>query len=219
MLVLLVLYGLGLALSNVVTLADLQGSRFNATAPQGEFEDYVALYVAGDFVLEGRGADIYDADAIASREHEIVGRGVGGTGSLAFFNPPFVALLFTPLALLPIATAALVILLANAILAIAAGVVIHSQLGITSRRVTAIFWLAVLSFEPALYAVGQGQLSMFLIWGFLGFFIFQRQGKPGHSGVALALLLVKPQTAALVIPILAWKRQWLALASGDIRNS
>jgi hypothetical protein len=199
--------------ANFFTLVDLQRSRFAGTAEQGEFEDYVAFYVAGEFVLDGNGANIYDADALATREHEIVGRKVGGSGSLAFFNPPYVALLFAPLALLSLATAGLVLLLINLALLIVTGVVIHRQLRITSRRVSAVYWLAVLSFEPALYVVGQGQLSMFLIWGFMGFFIFQRQGRPIHSGAALALLLVKPQSAILAVLILAWKRQWQPLAA------
>jgi hypothetical protein len=212
-LVLVVLYAVGLALSNVATLIDLQSSRFNGTAEQGEFEDYVAFYVAGEFVLEGNGSSIYDAEVIAEREHEIVGREIGGTGSLAFFNPPFVALMFAPLALLPLATAGLVLLLGNLILVIAAGAVLQRQLGITSWKASAALWLGVLSFEPALYVIGQGQLSMFLVWGFLGFFIFQRKDKPALSGLALALLLVKPQSAILAVLLLAWKRQWRALAS------
>ncbi len=54
---------------------------------------------------------------------------------------------------------------------------------------------------------------MLLVLGFLGFFWFQRQGKPMHSGLALALLLIKPQMAVLPVLVLLWRRDWPALTS------
>ena len=53
---------------------------------------------------------------------------------------------------------------------------------------------------------------MFLVLGFLGFFVFQRQERPKLSGLALALLLVKPQAALFALLIVVWKRQWDVLA-------
>jgi Glycosyltransferase family 87 len=210
---LLVFYALALAARNVTTLVDLQSSRFDGTVAQGQFEDYVAFYSAGKLVLEGNGADIYDIDVLAATEHDVMGREVGGTGTLAFFNPPFVALFFAPLALLPVATAALVLLILNIILLAIAGATLHHHMGIRKRWVSAAFWLAVASFESVFWLIGHNQLSMSLALGFLSFYSFQREDKPVLSGFALAFLLIKPQAALLALVILVWKRQWQALAS------
>ncbi len=209
---LLVLYALALLGRNVATLVDLQSARFHGTVAQGQFEDYVAFYSAGKLVLEGNGSDIYDIDTLAAKEHEVMGREVGGTGTLAFFNPPFVALFYAPLALLPVGTAAFVLLLVNLILLAIAGAMLHRSLGICNLWVSAAFWIAVVSFESVFWLVGHNQVSMFLVLGFLGFYSFQRQSKPMLSGFALALLLIKPQAALLALVILVWKRQWTTLA-------
>src|SRR5688572_10608708 len=63
----------------------------------GPTEDYVVFYAAGGLVREGRGADLYDIEAIVAAEHDAMGRPVGGTGRLAFFNPAFVAAIWAPL--------------------------------------------------------------------------------------------------------------------------
>ena len=209
----MVLYAFALVARNATTLLDLQSDRLDGTVAQGQFEDYIAFYSAGALVLEGKGSEIYDIDVLAAKEHEIMGREVGGTGTLAFFNPPFVALFFAPLALLPVGTAGLVLLILNLALVVIAGAVLHSHLRITNRWMSAAFWLAVASFESVFWLVGHNQLSMFLVLGFLGFYTFQRQEKPLLSGLALALLLVKPQAALLILVILVWKAQWQALAS------
>ncbi len=210
---LLVLYAIALVARNVATLVDLQSARFDGTVVQGQFEDYVAFYSAGKLVLEGAGSQIYDIDALAATEHDVMGREVGGTGTLGFFNPPFVALFFAPLTLLPVATAGFVLLILNLVLVTVAGAVLHHHLRIRSAWISAAFWLAVVSFQSVFWLIGHNQLSMFLVLGFLGFYSFQRRGQPMLSGLALALLLVKPQAALLALVILAWKGQWKALAS------
>ena len=213
---LLVCYALMLATRNVATLVDLQADRFDGTVAQGQFEDYVAFYAAGELVRQGRGGDIYDIDALAATEREIMSREVGGTGVLAFFNPPFVALFFAPLTLVSVATAGLVLMLGNIVLVAVAAFILHRQLEIRERWVSLAFWLAVVSFESVFWLVAHNQLSMFLVFGFLGFFVLQKQGKLGLSGLALSLLLVKPQAALLIFVVLIWKRQWAALGSFSV---
>lgn len=208
---LVVLYALALAVRNVTTLIDLQAERLSGTVEQGDFEDYVAFYAGGKLVLEGRGSDLYNIESISAEEREIMGREVGGTGTLAFFNPPFVALLFTPVALLPVGTAALVLLCLNLILLLVTGSVLRHQLQIRGLWRCLAFWLAVLSFQPVFWLVGHNQLSMLLVLGFLGFYVFEKQDKPRLAGFALLLLLVKPQATLLAVAILAWKRQWAVL--------
>jgi len=208
-----VLFLFGAAYTNWQQLTELQEDRFDETVPQGRFEDYVAFYTAGDFVLHGRGADLYDLDAIAERELEIMGREVGGTGRLGFFNPPFVAIMFAPLALLPVDVAALVLLGVNLALALLAGVILQRMLGIHGLLAAPIYWVGILSLYSLYWMLGHGQLSMFVFLGFLGFLGFQRKGLWKLSGLSLGLVLIKPQMAILPVLVLLYKRRWEELRS------
>ena len=138
---LLVLYALLLLVRNVTTLVDLQAARFDGSVEQGEFEDYVAFYAAGQLVLDGNGADIFDIEVLSATEREVMGREVGGTGTLAFFNPPFVALFFAPIAMLPIEVASFVLLAVNVGLVVIAGLILQRHLRVHGFWLSAVFWL------------------------------------------------------------------------------
>ena len=201
------------AFSNAKVLLDSQRQRLDGISAQAGFDDYLAFYAAGELVLEGRGGDLYDIAAIGAKEEEVAGRPVGGTGSLGFFNPPFVALLFAPLALLPVGVAGVVLFVINCSLVLGVTTALRRMLNIHGVIPAFLAVLGAISLNSVFWLIGHGQLSMLLVTGFLGFFWFQRQGRPELSGVALALLLVKPQMAVLPILVLLWRRDWRALTS------
>jgi Glycosyltransferase family 87 len=180
---------------------------------QGQFEDYVAFYAAGKLVLEGNGDKLYDIDSITAKEHEVMGREVGGTGGLGFFNPPFVAVVFSPLSLLSVAMAGFVLLTINTLLLITVGVALHRLLQIRGVLSTLLFFAAIASLQSVFWLVAHGQFSMLLAMGFLGFYGLQRFGRAHASGLALTLVLFKPQMAILPLLVLLWKRQWPPLKS------
>ena len=74
--------------------ADMYHKRFDSRSPQGPHEDYVVFYSAGRLIREHRAYGLYNISTIADTEVRSMGRAVGGTGVLAFFNPPFVAAAF-----------------------------------------------------------------------------------------------------------------------------
>jgi len=213
---LVVLYLVMATMTNWSALIRLQVDRLNETVPQGSFEDYVAFYTAGDFILHGRGNELYDLEAIAERQHEIMDRGVGGTGRLGFFNPPFVAVMFAPLALLPIDVAAVVLFLVNMALILVAGATLQRLLGVTGILASFAYWAGLLSLFSLYWMLGHGQLSMFILLGFLGFFVHERQGRHRLAGISLALLLIKPQMALLAVIVLLYKRRWTELATFSV---
>ena len=200
-------------MSKWTALFDLQADRLNHTVNQAEFEDYVAFYAAGKLVAEGRGADLYETEVLAAKEREVMGRPVGGTGSLGFFNPPFVALFFAPFTLLPVGEAGVALFLVNSVLVLGVTGGIRRMLNIEGPIPSLLFALAALSLQSVFWLVAHGQFSMWLFLGFLYFFWFQQQGRPALSGFALTLLLVKPQMAILPALVLLWKKDWRALAS------
>ena len=142
-----------------------------------------------------------------------MGRSVGGTGVLAFFNPPFVAAAFAPLSALPIEKAAVLIGITCTGLAILSGFLLQRLLGLKERLHLLLFWLWFLSLHSVAWVVLHGQLSLLMLLGWLLFIVLQMKGREKLSGVALALLLVKPQMAVLPIAVLLWKRRWYALAT------
>jgi membrane-associated phospholipid phosphatase len=193
-------------------VAYMYRDRFEGTSTIGPHEDYVAFYAAGRMVREGHGGSLYDVDAIGLVERESMGRFVGGTGVLAFFNPPFVAAAFAPLSALPIRVAAAVVGVIGAALVLGAGLGMQRLLGLREAWQRVAFWLAYLSLYSVSWVVLHGQLSMLLLLGWLFFIVLQIKGRQEWSGAALALLLVKPQMAVLPVIVLLWKRQWRALA-------
>lgn len=73
------------------------------TRPSGAFGlDFLAFYTAGDFVREGRTAELYDMPRVLAFQHELARRGkVEITGQYApWWNPPFYAALFVPFSML-----------------------------------------------------------------------------------------------------------------------
>src|SRR6185369_7186578 len=71
--------------------------------------DFLAFYTAGSFVSEGRTHDLYDLEKVKIFQHDLarheqleIGESFG-----PFWNPPFYAWVFAPLARLPYRTALL----------------------------------------------------------------------------------------------------------------
>jgi uncharacterized protein (TIGR03663 family) len=195
------------------SVGEMYSDRFGGHSARGPHEDYVAFYAAGRLVRAGQGNLLYDVPILAHKEVESIGRGVGGTGVLAYFNPPFVAAAFAPLSALPIETAAVVIGIVGTALAAAATFALQRLLGLEDRLRRLLLWLGFFSLGSVPWVVLHGQLSMLLLLGWLSFIVLQMKGREKLSGVALALLLVKPQMAILPLALLLWKRRWWALAT------
>lgn len=171
-------------------------------------QDFPAFYTAAHFVANGGGSLIYDTAAVAQGELALAGGPVGGTGVLAYFNPPFFALLMAPLSGLSLDRAYQVWTLINlALLGANAWMLwrISAPLARSSR------WLllaAFLTLFPVSYGLHQGQFSLILATSWMSAFLLLRSGRDRWAGVALAPLLIKPELLLLVAAYLLWKRRW-----------
>ena len=193
-------------------VSDMYHKRLDGRSPQGPHEDYVAFYSAGRLVRERHADTLYNVAIVADTEVRSMGRSVGGTGILAYFNPPFVAAAFAPVSALPIETAAVFIGIGCTGLALLSAFLLQRLLGLKERLHKLLFWLWFLSMHAVTWSVLHGQLSLLLLMGWLLFIVLQMKGREKLSGAALALLLVKPQMAVLPVALLLWKRRWPALA-------
>lgn len=199
----------------VVCIAGGAGPWFEAIAdffgkrdPFWVREDFTAFYAAGKMVNEGMVGHLYHTEWIAWVERGAAGGPVGGTGMLPYFNPPFFALLFSPIAHLSLQQAYQVWNL------FCAGLLVVNCLFIWKlSRPLGTPWRVVvlagyLSLYPLLFGLRLGQFSLILQLSVAGAFLALRDGRDRLAGLSLALLLIKPE---LLIPFALYaaiKRRW-----------
>ena len=171
-------------------------------------QDFPAFYTAAHLVTHGGGDLIYDTAAMAAAEAELARQPVGGTGVLAYFNPPFFALAIAPLSRLSMDRAFQVWTLLSLLL-LAANAWMLWRIGATLTRSSR--WLLVSAFLtlfPVSYGLQQGQFSLILATSWSSALLLLRNGYERGTGVALAPLLIKPELLLPVAAYMLWKRRW-----------
>lgn len=172
--------------------------------------DYLAHWTGGRLVLDGQLANLYDQGT----QFELQVAAVGQTSNLAWFvSPPFVGLLYAPLAALPyVASAALWTLLSVAMLLIALKLARPLAPNIPTARWRMIV-LVCFAAQPVLELLGGGQDSAFslLVWVAGTRLILARRDV--CAGVVFALGLCKPQLFVLAPVVLLVQGRYRSLAA------
>ncbi len=199
-----VLVALGIAL----LVAGLSGSGSNtATGRLGG--DHVEFYGTGKMVLDGQLDQLYEPEAQRAAQEPYSGE---DGGYLFFGYPPHVALLSAPLAALPF-RASWAITTALMVAATIGGLALLRP-ALPILRVA--WWPCValsLTFVPLFVGVGLGQntaLSLLLIAAAWRFF---HDDRDAAAGLALGLLLFKPQLAIPLLVFVAIGGRWRAIAT------
>jgi alpha-1,2-mannosyltransferase len=194
----LLLASLGLALLFVVLAGD--GSSTTTGRIGG---DYPAFYGAGSIVLDGELEGLYDPARQSRAQADLHG---GETGYLAFAYPPHVAVAYAPLSALPYRFSYVIHTGLMAAAVLAALHLIRPMVGVVDR----FYWLvsaAALSFWPLFRAVGAGQntavtlLLLAVAWRAL------TNERELLAGIAVGLMLFRPQYAIPVIVLLVVARR------------
>jgi hypothetical protein len=155
---------------------------------------------------------MYCLSAQASEQATILGYVPEAGFPKPFVNPPLMALLLQPLAGMPLRTGLLVLLLV-----LLAGLAWSARL--VDRLLPAAWrWEprvllvagALLSL-PAATALGLAQWAPLLLLAALGALAALRRDRQVLAGVLLSVLLIKPQTVWLVLPMLAVAHSWRVL--------
>jgi len=170
--------------------------------------DYLAHWTGGRLVLDGQLAGLYDQRT----QFEVQAAAVGQTSKLAWFvSPPFVGLLFAPLAALPyVASAALWTLLSLAMFLAALKLARPLAPGIPDARWRMIVLVCFAS-QPVLELLGSGQDSAFSLLVWVAGTRLMLARKDVLAGVVFALGLCKPQLFVLVPVVLLVQRRHRAL--------
>lgn len=131
---------------------------------------------------------------------------------MPFFNPPFVALIFSPLALLSIKSAYIVFSALNIVVALISFYLISSQIYKDKEKAKYVLSLVFILFcFPVWMTIIQGQVSFFILLGFIaGWYCFKRE-KNTLAGIFLSLLWIRPQLILLPVLFLVFKKQWKAI--------
>ncbi|HEY3744125.1 MAG TPA: glycosyltransferase family 87 protein, partial [Bryobacteraceae bacterium] len=163
--------------------------------------DFPPFYAAGKLVAEGK---LFDVDAMYGWHQKLIG-GVVQNGM--WIRPPFYALLYEPLALLPYKTAYIVFLAVN--LAALIGFVFLMRKRSPTIALTCSLCL------PVLLALGNGQDVAILLFLFALCIHYLDQGDDFIAGLVLSLCAIKAQFFVLVPLVLLWNRRWRFLSGGS----
>jgi Glycosyltransferase family 87 len=167
--------------------------------------DLRTYYTAGYMLRTGQASLLYDVPAETVLQNQLI---APMPGALAFFAPPFAALPFAPLSLLPYHQAFWLLLAINLVLLLLTARIMRPHLNALAARWPPLPFLLFLTFIPAGLTLVMGQLSILMLLLFCASFVLLQSGRPILAGLVLALALIKFQ---LVIPVvllfLLW-RQW-----------
>jgi alpha-1,2-mannosyltransferase len=173
--------------------------------------DYIAFYSAGKVLLAGDGAHLYDHATIVRIQDEALG-GLIPRFYDAFRNPPFFALPFAPLALLPLLPSfAVWAVLSFVFLAIALWLLV--DLVPSLRRRWRGLVVIVFAFGPVYFGIINGQNSTLALLVYVLIYRSLVRGEDRAAGVWAALGLFKPQLFFLFPLIFLVTRRWRALAA------
>ncbi len=166
--------------------------------------DLRAFYTAGLALRSGHSSQMYSYEYQDRLQNSVISR---RAGALPFLYPPFAALPFIPLSMLPYRSSFFLLLLINFALLVSASLLLRPWLSAIRKR----NWL----FLPALYgclfgvsvALMQGQISFALLVIYCAAWVLLQQRRDLLAGLVLALGLAKFQIALpVVLLFLCWRR-------------
>jgi hypothetical protein len=204
-LILAVHLGLALSYAGLVGMAFARGETWRA-----DFTDY---YTGALLIREGHGAALYDLDLQGRRQRALLSGRHLYDGLLPYHHPPYVALLLSPLAALPLPVAFGVWTALNAL--IWAGFLWDlgrwaRPWGGTARALTVS---AVAALPGVLFSFLLGASTVWTVVALWGFYRALRTGREGAAGFYLALASVRPQAVLFPALLLLTIRKWRALST------
>ncbi len=175
--------------------------------------DFLHFYTLGSLALEQRGDALYDARAQAAQAERLVPESKG-----IYFQPvygPQVALLFSPLAHLSYGWAALLWISLSALLYGWCCRAAWEKCPALQQDGKTIALLAVA--YPAFFnLVAHGQTSALALLCFTAaFFAFLRE-KPFYAGIAIGMLIYKPQLGLAAAFVFLCAREWRVVAGAAL---
>ena len=173
--------------------------------------DFVQFYIAGRILNDHQEGRLYDLSLQEDRFKELV---PGETWLRLPFNyPPFIAVLFRPLARLPLLAATLVFLIVTPVVFAASVWLLVSRFGWPAEGHWSLGVSGALSFAPfILYTWLGAQISVIGFCSLAVALCEEDRGRPFLGGMALSICFYKPTLLLLVLPMLLITRRFRFLA-------
>ena len=172
--------------------------------------DFITFYLAGTIIKEKGGGKIYNPDYQKQVQDQILAP-EEIKGLLYFINPASVAVIYSIFSFLPYRVAFHTHTIMMTIFFMLGMLVLKSQL----KSISSNWWIAGLIgivWMPMMHTIIGGQnaaLSFFLLcWGYVATI----KNNQGNAGLALGLLLFKPQYAVPLLGLLLLRKKWKTFA-------
>jgi hypothetical protein len=178
--------------------------------------DFTSFYTGYYMVRIGAGANLYDPAYQASYQEQFMGGAVFFGGVLLFANPPFVAVIFSPISLLPLNIAFYFWFLVQLVLLIWALRIIYRLFLDWSSHERIILFIAILAYWPLVNDLMLGQFSLLLLIGILQIYIGMKNSQFIRGGLGFLLLAIKPHTLLIPGMMILNKRYWRVAIAATI---
>ena len=176
------------------------------------FHNDLTFYLVGARIGLAHGwGSIYDL-GLQQAQLDAMGSGITIAQLARYISPPPVAWAAVPFTVLPYPVA----YWAWSALLVAALVLTWRLAAPGSGRARVIFLLAAVGWLPVIYALQLGQPGLFVAAGVATSYTLLRTRRPVWAGVALGVLVLKPQLAFLLPPALLVAREYRAFAAAVV---
>jgi hypothetical protein len=169
--------------------------------------DFIAFYTGGHLVRSEQLDKLYDLEAIRSFQKQLMttanldtDRGMAGFAP--WWNPPFAALPFAPLAALDYADALSIWMILSGTVMVLTLAVLVKLLGARDWRTWGLLPLLFVSNMPFVQAMTHGQNTFITLGLVLAVVILWRSEMPLAAGLVAGLLAYKPQHMAIIALVL-----------------
>ena len=178
--------------------------------------DFLAFYTAGKFYLNNRVDQLYDFEAIHSFETTITNTPIGNRNIYFFLNPPFTAPFFSLFSHSNYLTGLIIWWSLGLFLIFFSISLLRTELKeLASYSISRLF-LTCFLFFPTMFWFINGQNTSISLFLYTVIYIMLRRNKDFLAGLALGLLLYKPQLGIAIAFVLLIKRRWQALIGGFV---
>jgi hypothetical protein len=178
--------------------------------------DYLAHWTGGKLLLKGDMGHLYDPSVQLELQRGVI----GGSTSLSWFvSPPFTAVLYAPLALLPYPLSAGVWIISSTAMLVGALALLRPMLPRLSRQNWGLVILVLAASQPVFELIGGGQDSALSVLLWVSGIRLLTQKRDWAAGVVFALGLFKPQLFILAPVVLLLQHRIRALGAWVVTTS
>lgn len=175
-----------------------------------KFQDFLPFYVSARMIAQGRAPELYDERTIASEELKIIGQ--QSAVRLPNLYGPQVAFLFVPLSRFSFPVAGRIWMTLSLLIYCAC---IYAVVKTCSSLApySAIVAIAAAAYPPLFHFFVRGQVSALVLACFTVAWLAFRSDRNWLAGIALGLLIFKPQFLVAVPFVFLLARSWVSFAT------